>query len=90
MDYIQESIPEGCVPRLLTPSQCFFNSHQMSVPVGGPQVDTFEQVSSIDHQISLARGQGSVHGVCTVRSNASWGIVTWDPPPNRMTDKTPE
>ena len=39
----------------------FFGSHQMSSPGegrgGGPQVNKFEQVSSLGHQISLAVGR---------------------------------
>ena len=66
----------------------------------GPQVNKFEQVSSDDHQMSVALG-GSVpclvsgkgggglglmsgigggEGTCTVRSNASFVMVTWGPP----------
>ena len=30
---------------------------------------------------AAARGRGWERGVCTVRSNASWLMVTWGPPP---------
>ena len=38
---------------------------------GGPQVNKFEEVSSLDHQRE---------GACTVRSNASLVMVTWRTP----------
>ena len=51
-------------------------------------MNKFEQVSSLDHQMSLAVrsmctvGLGRVPcvwGACMMRSNASWVMVTWDP-----------
>ena len=33
----------------------------MSVPVGGLQVNKFEQVSSLGHYMSQAQGQGSLY-----------------------------
>ena len=63
-------------------------------------MNKFEQVSSDDHQIAvLSRGgvgpmsgvqrerggRPHVGGVCTVRSNVSWVMVTWDPLVNRQT-----
>ena len=78
----------------------------------------FEDVSSDDHQVSIAGGvrarvegtmshvwegarAGSYHvsclagggnwsqgeGPCTVRSNASWAMVTWDTPVDRQNDR---
>ena len=67
----------------------------MSVQVGeavDPQVNKFKQVSSDDHQMSVAGRRGWVPclvsageevgaiGGCTVRSNTSWVMVTWKPP----------
>ena len=52
-----------------------------------PEVNKFEQVSSLIHQMSLAGGSlySEVHCLegrqCTMRSNASWVIVTWHPSP---------
>ena len=63
--------------------------------MGGPQVKKFEQVFSDDHQMSLVEGCGfhvwclgirAEGRVCTVRSNASWVMVTWDPLPYGQTD----
>ena len=74
----------------------------------GPQVNKFQQVSRLDHQMSVAGDQGVLmshvwmrggvvtgprlgQGLCTVRSNASCVMVTWEPrlpPVNRQTDKT--
>ena len=67
----------------------------MSAPVGvgldGPQVNKFEQVSSLGYStlivVGTGIGLGGGHctrgraggGHCTVRSNASWVMVTWDP-----------
>ena len=40
-------------------SNCmYFSGHQMSVLLGGPQVNDFEQVSSDGHQMSLTGEQG--------------------------------
>ena len=64
-----------------------FSGHrQMSLP-GGPQMNKFEQVSSNCHQMAQgdgARSRGvpglmSRGGGCTVRFNALWVMVTWDP-----------
>ena len=42
-----------------------------------PQVNKFKQVSSDGHKMSLAEGWGlGVWGGCTVRPNASRGMVT--------------
>ena len=67
---------------------------------GGPQVNKFEQVSSLGYQMSLAGPRPSTEGgwspkrdgrgaravyreqglrPLTLRSNASWIMVTWDP-----------
>ena len=46
----------------------------------------FENVSSNDHQMSVAGGRypGLLSGgVGTVRSNGSWVMVTCDPPPGQ-------
>ena len=54
-------------------------------------MNKFEQVSNLDHQMSVAGGGWSVpmshvcrgwglEGGCTVRYNASWEMVTRDPP----------
>ena len=53
----------------------YFNSHQMSVPVGwvSSKVNKFEQVSSGGHQMSLV-GQGSGLGATEVGPQVScWG-----------------
>ena len=56
---IHESIVVGCVSPACVDHTCFFNGHLMSVLVegapvqGGPQVNKFEQVSNLDHWISL-------------------------------------
>ena len=58
--------------------------HQLSL-VGGPQMNKFEPVSGLDHQMSEAGHRTGVPmshvqgGLCTVKSNASWVMVTWDP-----------
>ena len=46
--------------------------------IEGPQVNRFEQLSSLGYQMSLAGSWGPVHGGgwYTVRSNSSWVIVT--------------
>ena len=51
---------------------------------GDPQVNKFEQVFSLDNEMSLAgvpytvrsHAQSGGQGPCTVRSNASWVMVT--------------
>ena len=70
----------------------FSGHHQMFVHRGwwgAPQMNKFEQVSSDHQQVSLAGvPQCDVQGVggCTVRFNASWPVLTWDPPSlDRMT-----
>ena len=70
--------------------------------VGGPQMNKFEQVSSYGHQMSLAggwawpelgvpclmaRGAAAAGRGCTVKSNASWVMVTSGPPPLLWTDR---
>ena len=63
-----------------------FGGHQMSVLVGGPQINKFEEVCSDGCQVSLvgAWGRGphvpcleEGRGTCTVRSKALWVMVTW-------------
>ena len=54
-----------------------FNHQDVGTGGGCPRVNKFEQVSSDSHQISLVRGQAGGG----VRSNASWVIVIWAPPP---------
>ena len=61
-------------------------------------MNKFEQVSNLDHQMSVA-GEGlecsndpclqgmGLEGGCTVRYNASWEMVTRDPPVNRQTGR---
>ena len=54
-----------------------------------PQVNKFELVSALGHQMSLAGGRARVRGLhrrgagdrgsCMMRSNASWVMVTWEP-----------
>ena len=55
-------------------------------------MNKFEQVSSDDHQMSLAGGRAGGprsdfwgYEPCTVRSNASWVMVTWGPHVDRQT-----
>ena len=45
-------------------------SQQVSL-AGGPQVNKFEQVSSPDHQMTLAGGRGGGRGSCTVEARGS-------------------
>ena len=68
---------------------------------GGLQVNKFEQVSSVGHQLDVTLGGPEVNkfeqflsedhkmllagGRSTVRSNASRVIFTWGPPVNRQT-----
>ena len=61
---------------------------------GCPQVNKFEQVYSDGHQMSpsgpISEVQGRAGGTCTVRSNASWVMITWGTLPfhlNRQTDR---
>ena len=73
----QESTPVGCVPPAHAYHTCF-NSQKMPALCGGPQVNKFQQVSSDGHQMSLTKGPGQEpRGPCTVRSHASWILVTW-------------
>ena len=70
--------------RPLADCKCF-SSHQPNVTTwwGGPQVNTYDQVTSLSHLMSLAFGwkAGLRPGSpCTVGSNASWVMVIWDPP----------
>ena len=46
---------------------------------GCPQANKFEQVSGLDHHMSLPGAGGSVP---VVRSNVSWVMITWSPPPD--------
>ena len=56
----QENVPVVCVPTAWSPDllQFQFNGHhQTSLPgEGDPQMNKFEQVSSVYHQMSLAGG----------------------------------
>ena len=70
---------------LLANHLLFVGSHQVSVLVvwrWGLQVNKFEQISSDSHKVSLEslglEGISCVmsKGTCTVKSNASWVIVT--------------
>ena len=47
---------------LLANSTCFSGHHQVSLLRGGPQVNKFEQVSSVDHQLSAGGGTGTGGG----------------------------
>ena len=66
-------------------------------------MNMYEQVSILGHQMSLAGGDkaealdseshwgvAGLEGPCTVRFNAFWVMVTWEPPSpvNRQTDTT--
>ena len=62
----QENIPGEYVPPACADPVCY-NRHQISAPVEGSEVNTFEQISI------MARGP------CTVRSKQSRVMVTWDP-----------
>ena len=55
IDLKQESIPVGCLPNACA-DHTYFNSHQMSDALGGPEVTNYEQVSSDDCQMSPAKG----------------------------------
>ena len=58
---------------------CFNNqTPNVSTGWGCPQVNKFEQVSSLGHQLPLA-GDGGL-GESMVRFNASWIMVSWGPP----------
>ena len=54
----QEHIPVGCVLPACTDHTSYFNYHYISALGAGviPQVNKFEQVFSLDHQISLPGG----------------------------------
>ena len=65
---------------------------------GTPEVNKFEKVSSDGHQMSRARRslysevpylEGGLfgEGSCTVRSNASWVMVTCDPSSLEQNDR---
>ena len=81
----QEIIPVWCTPPSCT-NLTFFNSNQVSALVVGSWSDQVWKVSIDCHQMSLAgvpctvrshvwRGLG-LGGLWTVRSNASWVMVT--------------
>ena len=64
----QESLPVGCVPTACK-TVCFSVATTRCHSQGmGPQVNKFEQVSSVGHQMSVAGG-------CTVKSKASWAMI---------------
>ena len=49
----QERVPVGWVPPACADRMCFFNSHQMSAPVGaGPHVNFFQEICSLNQQMS--------------------------------------
>ena len=55
-----ENIPVVCVPPLVNRT-CFSGHHHMSLQEG-PQVNKFDQVYSVAHQISVAGPRSDVHG----------------------------
>ena len=69
----EESIPVRCIP-YASLHRPYMLHHSMSAPVGGPEVN--KQVSSDDHQLSLARG-GS--GGPEVIQRTGGGAVQWGP-----------
>ena len=68
----QESIPVGCVPLTsVATTRCQYQWGEV-----GPQVHKFEQVSSDDHQMSVAGG-GYGQGQGVGLSRRWWGGVGW-------------
>ena len=75
-----------------------FSSQPPVVSALGEVLNKFEQVSSLGYQMSVRQGRalyrrwpglrGRKRVSCTVRSNASWEMITWEPPENRQTDMT--
>ena len=69
-------------------SRTFFNGHQMLVPLADPVL-----WGPMNKQMSLAAGRGSPcpmsggEGSCTVRSNASWVMITWGSSPSEQNDR---
>ena len=60
----------------------------MSALVGDTQVNKFEQVSSLGHQIPGEGGRGSLcSDPCAVKFNFSLLMVTWDLRVDRITDR---
>ena len=71
----------------------------MSAPVGGPQVNKFEQFSSLEHQMLLVTGvpglggwdlysRSTVNSVqTTVKINEDMGNGHMDPTVDRITDR---
>ena len=67
---IQEFIPVGCVPPAHPLYMLLVAIYQMSTPgEGGPQVNKFEHVSGLGHQISSSRKSPCTGGV--VRSGGT-------------------
>ena len=89
----QESIPVGCVPPSCAERMCFSNIHQMSALVvlkwkkmnRSPVLTTSGAWEGVPCLWRGVRGIPMSHiwkGLpCTLRSNASWVMVTWGPPP---------
>ena len=73
----QESIPVDAYCPLVV-IMCF-NSQKMSALVGIPEVNKLERVSSVDHHVTSRVIPVQRVPMCSVRSNAAWVIVTWDP-----------
>ena len=70
----QENIPRGYVPPACADSVCY-NRHQISAPVEGSEVNTFEQISMMATRCHLQKGGSQCsdvprpeEGPCTVRS----------------------
>ena len=87
----QEIIPVGCVSSASQSYMLWWLPDVSTSGGGSLQVNVFEQVFSDGYQMSLTMvgvgpkggsyligGRG--RGACTVRSNASWVMVTWRPP----------
>ena len=74
----QDSIPVGCVPPACQPYAFQWLPLDVSTGMGviGPKVNKFEQVSSDDHQMSVAVGVGLTSGIRAVGGTH----VTWRPP----------
>ena len=74
----QDSIPVGCVPPACQPYAFQWLPLDVSTSMGviGPKVNKFEQVSSDDHQMSVAVGVGLTSGIRAVGGTH----VTWRPP----------
>ena len=68
-------------PQVNTFKQVSSDGHQISSAVGSPMSHIWVGVQE-SHVWCLARGQGQE--ACKVRSNASWVMITWDPPVDRL------